>query len=391
MAVFGVGIKRLVGVVVLAAALYGTADGKAGQTASRACTGDPSFQSAVTFDALMVSRPISFRVSWTWNNQEKGDSWGIRVRLNEAYVPFNMYFLNRDIPRTHFVVKISLLDDPYRAGMDLDVSVELTNACGWKNQETYRRGSPGDTYKKLYVWASGDSFASGEANPPFTKEGGNCDRSKDAWPNLFATKSNTLAMLTNIACSGATTADLRKQFKGQPAQLDTLKEQQPDVILLMVGGNDLKFGHLLVDCFVLNCLSDKQYDTLQANIAKLEETLAALYQEIEELTPGAQLVVVGYPRIFPTDHADTYRCGWLTPSERTRFNDLAGKLDKAVAEAASHTGAIYISTLDALEGHELCTRDSWMYSIGKSGGNKRGHPLLAGQQAIADLVLRQLG
>jgi hypothetical protein len=50
----------------------------------------------------------------------------------------------------------------------------------------------------------------------------------------------------------------------------------------------------------------------------------------------------------------------------------------------------YVSVLPALRRHELCTRDSWVYPIGATGGQLRGHPLRHGQRALAAIVRPRL-
>jgi hypothetical protein len=82
-------------------------------------------------------------------------------------------------------------------------------------------------------------------------------------------------------------------------------------------------------------------------------------------------------------------CGWLQPQERTALVDLASHLDGVERLAARKAGVGYVSTLTALRGHELCTRDSWLFPIElrcANGDTSCGHPLPLGQVAIASAV-----
>lgn len=81
-------------------------------------------------------------------------------------------------------------------------------------------------------------------------------------------------------------------------------------------------------------------------------------------------------------------CGWLEPHERETLNRLGKKLNDMEQKAAEAAGLEFVPVQDALEGHELCTKDSWMFKIAHScaGDSKCGHPLKPGQQAIAKIV-----
>ena len=76
--------------------------------------------------------------------------------------------------------------------------------------------------------------------------------------------------------------------------------------------------------------------------------------------------------------------------------EAIGKATNAVGSARRKFGGSrgfrisYASTLHALAGHELCTRDTWVYPLGLSGGNNRGHPTASGQRAIARAVVPAL-
>ena len=58
--------------------------------------------------------------------------------------------------------------------------------------------------------AMGDSYSSGEGNPPFYPGPGKCDVSPAAWPSLMVTLHPILTELANFACSGASPADVMK-------------------------------------------------------------------------------------------------------------------------------------------------------------------------------------
>lgn len=260
--------------------------------------------------------------------------------------------------------------------------------------------------RTIRMVAMGDSYSSGEGNPPFDAgtDGffNRCHRSPQAWPRLLGVPADL-----HIACSGALTSHMftaKSIFgpdnQGQLAQLKALhKSQSVDVVTVTIGGNDLGFEETLTACFtsvtsVGSCLPLPALNRLQINV--LARRLAnKIYPAIRTAAPGAKLVVVGYPQLFPDSIGEVSRCGWLTNYELTEMNKLQAYLDTKMQAAATKAGATFVSVLDALDGHELCSSSPWIYDLGLAGGQLRGHPVELedkhGQSAIANVVRPFLG
>jgi alpha-tubulin suppressor-like RCC1 family protein/lysophospholipase L1-like esterase len=248
---------------------------------------------------------------------------------------------------------------------------------------------PPPTPSTLKYIALGDSYSSGEAAPPFESQFGSCDRSTNAWPNLLARSEKNLKLLGNFACSGATTKALSQPFKGQLPELTQMLNtgSAPDVVTITIGGNDIDFSTVLARCVISDCSLDGTVTfTKDFTAALLPSKLAIAYAKIRRAAPHGRVIVVGYPRLFPTTQVATINCGWLTETERIKLNEIAIELDTTIKTAARHAGFDYVSTLNALDHHELCTDVSWIFPVGSSGGQLRGHPLLRGQEAIAAIV-----
>ena len=250
--------------------------------------------------------------------------------------------------------------------------------------------------RQTYV-AVGDSYSSGEGSPPFDPSAGACDRSSTAWPSIFAHRAS-VTELANLACSGATTPALSRPFKEPVAQLASLYAFHPRFATITIGGTDLGFSGVLFDCYTGNCVEGGLLKRAGRKLDRFGPTLWHTYRKL--VGSASSVIVVGYPSIFPTTQAKTVNCGWLQPEERRQLNVLAKKLDtvtkNAVRVARRKFGRSrgfrisHASTLHALAGHELCTRDSWVYPLGLSGGNSRGHPTASGQRAIAKGVVPAL-
>jgi lysophospholipase L1-like esterase len=232
--------------------------------------------------------------------------------------------------------------------------------------------------------ALGDSYSSGEGNPPFDPAAGRCDRSPVAWPLLAAAELGWTA--TDLACSGAQTQDVVRPFKDQPAQTDALAKlrPRPDVVTITIGGNDAGFAATLAACYVTDCVRSGAIAVAETQIlTALPDRLADTYRAVQQAAPGARLVVVGYPRLFPAHRSEVTGCEWLTNRERRALNQAADLLNGVIAVEAWLAGARYVDVSRTLEGHELCTGDPWLIPLPLQAA---AHPTAKGQQAIADRV-----
>jgi lysophospholipase L1-like esterase len=236
--------------------------------------------------------------------------------------------------------------------------------------------------------ALGDSYSSGEGNPPFLDSVSGCDQSiSDAWPELLASQA-PLSLESLLACSGATTKALYSSFKGQPAQLSQLASlSTPKLVTITIGGNDLGFGSILYDCFIYDCSSDGTLKLATNSLPELANRLALVYKDLKAAVPKSTVLVVGYPQIFPGSAKNAlHHCLWLkAPAEARGLHKLGVELNQTLSIAAHAAGVKYVPTITALKGHELCTAQSWVNSVGLSSG--AGHPTAEGQASIASVVL----
>jgi lysophospholipase L1-like esterase len=244
--------------------------------------------------------------------------------------------------------------------------------------------------------ALGDSYSSGEANPPFVKAEGECDLSKaHAWPELLAAEHPAhLALARDLACSGAYTSALTSEYLGQQPQLKAMAGLHPNLVTITIGGNNIGFANVLADCWLgSNCAADGTIRTASRKIARLGKSIENVYAEIRKSVPrSTSVLVVGYPQLFPSGRGRTgLRCPWLAKDEQTGLNQLARQLNSVLTAAARTAGLSYVSTLNALSGHELCSAHPWVRALELNNVEYSGHPLLKGQLAIAAIVGRAIG
>jgi lysophospholipase L1-like esterase len=167
----------------------------------------------------------------------------------------------------------------------------------------------------------------------------------------------------------------------------------PQVITITIGGNDLGFKGVIMDCYTLQCDRDGTISAAERYLPYIQGQLTSAYKAIKKAVPTAKIVVVGYPNLFPRDQANTLDCGWLSRSERSGLVTLADDLDRTIGRAAANAGVAYVSTLNVLKDRELCvkTQASWVVPISSRDylsprGQLEGHPTVEGQQAIANAV-----
>lgn len=273
--------------------------------------------------------------------------------------------------------------------------------------------------------AMGDSFSSGEGNPPFesgTDEGGEneCHRSSEAYPRLLEDDPNldlNLGSTGFVACSGATTANvlnggLSTGAWGEPAQVNALTEHV-DVATITIGGNDLGFGDIIRACadntqIPTGYLTHEDYCRAKRQEAwvkllnpafetQLALTILAIQTRIE---PDAKVIVIGYPVILPTT---AVVCTWaptwaelfpgrtwrsITMEEREDFYDLTIELNRQLESATAAVGlnAQYVDIVDEFWGHAVCQSDPWLHNTHAIEQEYTYHPNESGQLAYKNLI-----
>jgi lysophospholipase L1-like esterase len=252
--------------------------------------------------------------------------------------------------------------------------------------------APSQAEQPRVLAALGDSYSSGEAVPPFDPTAPGCDRSDQAWPLLAADALGLRGV--NLACSGAKTADVVTEYKGQPAQVAALAalRPRPAVVTITIGGNDAGFATVLGACVLTDCVETKVVAAADVTILTvLPERLRKTYRAVHKAAPSSRLVVVGYPRLFPQRQSAVTGCPWLSDRERRELNRAADLLNLVTRLSAYRSGARYVDVSSSLAGHELCTKDSWVFPIGVGDAPQYwAHPTLPGQQAIAARVTAAL-
>jgi len=218
--------------------------------------------------------------------------------------------------------------------------------------------------------ALGDSYASGVGTRDYIDDGTDCKRSDAAYPSLIADELG--ADLTFAACSGAKTGDvLADQLGGLSASTD--------LVTITIGGNDTGWTGVVQQCaypYPWTCTAE--IDAAEKFIREqLPAKLHAVYDAIESAAPNADVVVLGYPRLFNGEECNAITR--ISPGEQAALNDAADLLGDTVGQVAGSHGFQYADVRDAFEDHAVCDDTEWLNGISYPVVESY-HPNKSGQQ-----------
>jgi len=197
--------------------------------------------------------------------------------------------------------------------------------------------------------ALGDSYSSGLGTRDY--DDSDCKRGPAAYPELWAA-SNATASYDFVACAGATTADVLDN------QISAL-EEGTDLVTITVGGNDVGFADVITTCRTGSNADCEEVGEEAENQVRdvLPGLLEETYTAITDAAPSAQVVVLGYPRLF-----ELGPCGFGSIGEpkREMLNQMADTLGDAIAEHATAAGLTHVDVRDNFDGNGVCADEPWI-------------------------------
>lgn len=227
--------------------------------------------------------------------------------------------------------------------------------------------------------ALGDSYSAGVGAGGSSND---CYQSQKGYPALVA--KSTGWTLDYRACSGAVIADVRNSQV--PAISSTTNK-----VTVSAGGNDIGFADALLECakpgWMSNC--NAKLDTAASRITgTLPGRLDGLYGDIKAKAPNAQVVAVGYPRLF--NGTDCNVITFFSAAEMQRANQLADQLNTVTRSRATAKGVSFADPRSAFSGHAWCDAQAWINGPSWNLADSY-HPNAAGNSAYATLVGASLG
>ena len=185
-----------------------------------------------------------------------------------------------------------------------------------------------------------------------------------------------------MACSGARIPDVRNN------QLSALNADTM-LVTISIGGNDAGFSSVITQCAKPWPWTCGNEITNARNFINntLPGQLNALYTEIETRAPNAQVIVVGYPRLFNGES-----CNFLariSSQEQTDLNGVADLLASKTAAVATAHGFDFLDVRTPVTNHRVCDDVEWLNGLSNPVGESY-HPNRAGHDAFTSLLAQRI-
>jgi lysophospholipase L1-like esterase len=254
----------------------------------------------------------------------------------------------------------------------------------------------GASYTMKQFTVLGDSFSSGEGNPPFDSgtdtSTDKCHRSSTAYANVLNSHPLGITLDSFVACSGATSSDVINGKYGEGAQLTHISTTDK-YIILTVGGNDVQFNQFATNCVTGNCDGSSQYTTTDGLIQNtLPDNLDTLFSDIKnDVGSNTRVLVLGYPYILPLSSQTGINCTYLTSGERTAATNVQVDLNGAINSAVTRAGSQFEfvdpnATGGPFDGHQLCSSGTYFNGLDVTHTEYSFHPNADGQAAYEQVV-----
>lgn len=224
------------------------------------------------------------------------------------------------------------------------------------------------------TWAVlGDSYSSGAGVPPYLHgtnvKRDHCRRSTRAYASRSASALGfSRREVAFHACAGARVADLygsnRRDHESRQLKWVTRSTR---LVTLTVGWSDAGLPAAIAGCERKASRCQARWSrAVGAGIAALgrrsgPRSLSRLYRRIRAKAPGAKVVVLGYPQVFPSPAPRSCSFGRhrrLSSAAMTWLDSEVARLDAAIAAAALAAHVSYVDAWQAFAGHEACTAAS---------------------------------
>lgn len=236
--------------------------------------------------------------------------------------------------------------------------------------------------------ALGDSVASGAGLGADLSQG--CDRSSSAYPSLLAEKLGT--SVQNVACSGAKVDEGIYGIQsvagfGVSSQLDqAFANGIPDLTTLTIGANDVRWATFLGKCHSDECGTSFDKALSVAYRADLRIELSRALSIINDRSLGhpPKVLVTGYYNPISFGTCPVYER--FTDAEISWLYEQKVYLNTSLKQVISNYNFAEFVPVDFSQ-HKLCSADSWVQGIDDAAPL---HPTAAGQQYLADVLIKRL-
>lgn len=256
--------------------------------------------------------------------------------------------------------------------------------------------------------ALGDSYTAGPLILNPKGDPIDCGRSDHNYPTLVAKQIGAVEF-RDVSCGSAQTEHMTEPQDGlplggtNPPQFGALS-REVDLVTVGIGGNDMGFGGIVEDCvrLALQTLGQGSPCTDHYNaggvdqIAERLETevaprVAEVIDGIQERSPDARLVVVGFPDPVP-QHPGCFPVVPIAAGDLPYLHQVAANLDATERRVAAEGGTEYVELVSGSIGHDICQPPGtkWYEGIVPTAPAFPAHPNALGMEFAAREVLKVL-
>jgi lysophospholipase L1-like esterase len=219
-----------------------------------------------------------------------------------------------------------------------------------------------------------------------------CDRSDVA---EIKTADIAVDRKVNLACSGATTANIFRTsqggeaFKGEPPQGDQLlyvaHHSNVKLVVLSIGGNDLGFADIVEACATAYLTQQppcrtSQQQVLDSKFAAAMRNVARAIDEIRAIMTAAgyskfRLIVQSYPSVFvrasenrypennPAQRAGVGGCPSYDTDADWARDTVVNHISNGLKFVAVSKSVQFLDLRDAFQGREICSKSTRQASL----------------------------
>ncbi len=237
--------------------------------------------------------------------------------------------------------------------------------------------------------AMGSSFAAGpgittSADEPATR----CARSRDNYAHQIARRHDL--KLTDVSCSGATTAHLLGPWNELKPQLDAV-DGDTRLVTVTIGGNDVRLttGLGAAACHTARAAgpcADLPASPTEAEWSELETRLGQIADQVHRRAPATRLVFVDYTSVLPPE--GTCSALSLTAAQAEASRRINHRVVEITAKVARATGSGLVEASVLTAPHQACSAAPWANGYTSAGDGAAFHPRLAAHTAIAEALDR---
>ena len=285
------------------------------------------------------------------------------------------------------------------------VAVVVLGGAGLAVAGSNRTPEPPPLERLDKVVLLGDSYSAGNGAGGYLDA---CFRTPNSAGRRYA--AQVRAAVVDVSCSGAVVADLtHTRDQSHPAQVDVV-DRTADVVVLTIGGNDVGFGNIVVQCFLFatgtaegGCADGIR--RAKDHLPQLRRDLTeALTQVRSRMRPDATLVLRSYPLLAP-DRPMVEQGGYDANRAMRALGAAGTALQQQVVDEVRASGPgrerTYLDTsaTTVFAGHELGARpasgsraDPWFVGFGTKGARQAEvyHPNAAGWAAWGSSLVQFL-